>query len=112
FDRNSFQWIDFNDRENTVISFFRKNSDSKSVILYIFNFTPVARHGYRIGIPQKGKYRSIFNSDSMDYGGSGYEFKGEVFSDETSMHGYPWSMEITLPPSSCLAYKFINEEIK
>ena len=112
FDRNSFQWIDFNDRENTVISFFRKNSDSKSVILYIFNFTPVARHGYRIGIPQKGKYRSIFNSDSMDYGGSGYEFKGEVFSDETSMHGYPWSMEITLPPLSCLAYKFINEEIK
>ena len=48
----------------------------------------------------------------MDYGGSGYDFKEEAFSDETSMHGYPWSMEITLPPLSCLAYKFINEEIK
>ena len=110
--QNAFQWIDFNDRENTVISFFRKIGDSGSFIVYIFNFTPVARHGYRIGIPQKGKYRSIFNSDSRDYGGSGYEFMEEANSEETSMHGYPWSIDITLPPLSCLAYEFIREEIK
>lgn len=112
FSQKAFQWIDFNDTANTVISFIRRNDDAESMLVFVFNFTPVPREGYRIGIPEKGRYRSVFNSDSQAFGGKGYPERKVAVSGETEMHGFPWSLELDLPPLSCLIYMKEKEEMK
>jgi 1,4-alpha-glucan branching enzyme len=66
-----FEWIDAADSEQSVLSFLRKGSDPGSVTIVVCNFTPVVRHGYRIGVPLPGDYREALNSDDQRYGGSG-----------------------------------------
>ncbi|MHB8544850.1 MAG: alpha amylase C-terminal domain-containing protein, partial [Leptospirales bacterium] len=112
FSQKAFQWIDFNDSANTVISFIRRNDDAESMLVFVFTFTPVPREGYRIGIPEKGRYRSVFNSDSQAFGGKGYPERKVAVSGETEMHGFPWSLELDLPPLSCLIYMKEKEEMK
>ena len=82
------------------------------MLVFIFNFVPVPRTGYRIGIPEKGRYRSIFNSDSQTFGGKGYQERHVVVSGETEMHGFLWSLVLDLPPLSCLIYMKEKEEMK
>src|SRR5690606_3833986 len=72
-DRSSdgFRWISPHDREQSVISFLRRGYASAEELIIVCNFTPVVRQQYRIGVPQSGVYREIFNSDDEAYGGSG-----------------------------------------
>ncbi|KQB34114.1 MULTISPECIES: 1,4-alpha-glucan branching protein GlgB [Acidiplasma] len=91
----NFSWIDFNDVNNTVISFMRGN------IVCIFNFTPVERENYAIGVDSPGTYTEIFNSDSSRYGGSNHINKN-IESCNYSMHGRKYSIEINLPPLSAI----------
>ena len=61
FDWNGFQWIDCNDNENSIVSFIRKAEDPSDYLVAVCNFTPEVRHGYRIGVPEKGSYIEVFN---------------------------------------------------
>jgi len=70
-------------------------------LLFVANFTPIARDRYRIGVPQGGVWHEIANSDAEDFGGSGI-VNGEVQTDTNSTHGYDFSLELTLPPLSAL----------
>ena len=65
-----FRWIDCNDNENSVISFVRYARDRRDFVVMVLNFTPVPRHGYRIGVPEPGWYAELLNSDAAIYGGS------------------------------------------
>jgi 1,4-alpha-glucan branching enzyme len=65
-----FEWVDADDKDNCVLSYLRKDLQG-NVILCIFNFTPVPRHNYQVGVPHDGLWQEIFNSDSATYGGSG-----------------------------------------
>jgi 1,4-alpha-glucan branching enzyme len=67
-DPAGWEWIDFSDAENTVVSFLRRSRDGDA-LLFVCNFTPVPRHGYRIGVPAAGEYRELLNSDATVYGG-------------------------------------------
>ncbi len=93
-----FEWIDFSDSDNSVISFIRHSGNGQPGLVFVFNMTPVPRHGYRIGIPWKGRFSEIFNSDALEYGGSGMGNMGSVCSDDTAMHGRSQSLRLTLPP--------------
>jgi 1,4-alpha-glucan branching enzyme len=97
-----FEWIDFSDNENSVISFIRKSVDQRDAVIVVGNFTPVPRAGYRVGVPEAGFYREIFNSDSAVYGGSNLGNTGGVFSEALSSHGRPHSLQLTLPPLAVL----------
>jgi 1,4-alpha-glucan branching enzyme len=105
YDWTGFQWIDINDTENSVISFLRKARDSNNHVVCVCNFTPIPRHGYRIGVPSLGHYGELLNSDAETYGGSNVGNGGGVMAEPISTHGFPNSIVLTLPPLSVLYLK-------
>jgi 1,4-alpha-glucan branching enzyme len=96
FEWQGFEWIDCHDTAQSVLSYMRKDENGFRVIA--LNFTPVPRHGYRLGMPAKGRYREILNSDSSYYGGSNLGNGGEIETEEIPWMGRPYSIKITLPP--------------
>ncbi len=103
---NGFEWVDFNDKDNTIISFMRKYNNNE--ILCVFNFTPVARENYDIGVNKYSYYDEIFNSDSKNYGGDDIK-NNNIHSYEHGIHNKKYSIEITLPPLSGLYIRCRNE---
>ncbi len=100
-----FEWIDFNDADNTVWSFIRKARDG-TALLFVVNATPVTRTAYRIGVPAPGCYREILNTDAEVYGGSNAGNYGSRWADEHwSWQGKPHSLQIDLPPLAVVAFK-------
>lgn len=104
FDYSGFEWIDFTDSENSILSFIRKSRQNEVLVL-VYNFTPVPRYGYRIGVPFAGFYEEVLNSDSEIYGGSNMGNGGGMFADHQPWHGKGFSLNLTLPPLSCLVFK-------
>ncbi len=97
-----FEWIDFLDAEASILAFRRLAKDSKSELIFIGNFTPVVRTGYRLGLPHAGGYTEILNSDAREYAGSGVGNLGAVQAESIPWHGQPFSAEFTLPPLAFL----------
>ncbi|HSP33790.1 MAG TPA: alpha amylase C-terminal domain-containing protein, partial [Thermoanaerobaculia bacterium] len=94
-----FDWIDCCDSENGVVSLVRKSkSRPDEVVVAAFNFTPVPRNNYQIGVPRGGHWREILNSDAPLYGGSGQGNLGGVDAAPIPLHGRKWSVTLTLPP--------------
>ncbi|MFP4315328.1 MAG: 1,4-alpha-glucan branching protein GlgB [Desulfovibrionales bacterium] len=104
FSLEGFEWVDFHDQQNSVISFLRKDRSGQS-ILAVFNFTPVPRTNYRIGVPQAGHWEELFNSDAALYGGSGWGNLGGVLSTPIPSHGQYDSVSVTLPPLGAVFLK-------
>jgi len=103
FDWQGFEWVDFTDAKSSVLSFLRRSRDGTDSLLFVFNFTPVVREGYRIGLPQTGTYREVFNSDAETYGGSGVTNDDALRAEEAPWHGQPFSASLRLPPLAMLA---------
>ncbi|MDO7976819.1 1,4-alpha-glucan branching protein GlgB [Oceanotoga teriensis] len=104
FDPTGFEWIDINDSENSIISFLRKDNNNNFIVC-IFNFTPVIRENYRIGVPKSGIYKQIFNSDKDIYSGSNWGIIEEINSENIPWHGKDFSINITLPPLSGIFFE-------
>lgn len=100
-----FEWIDFRDQESTVVSFIRKGAHEGEEMVFAFNFTPVPRYNYRIGVPRDGYWAELMNSDSNAYGGSNMGLGGGLASEAIPSHGRPFSLNLTLPPLAMLALK-------
>ncbi len=98
----SFEWIDFQDTENGVVSFLRKAGEEKPAVLVVCHLTPQLRLEYRIGVPAAGTWQERLNSDAHEYGGSGQGNMGAVTSEPESCHGQKHSLLLTLPPLSIL----------
>tara|TARA_R110002051_G_scaffold137593_1_gene210084 strand:- start:6713 stop:8608 length:1896 start_codon:yes stop_codon:yes gene_type:complete len=97
FSPESFQWIDYGDSENSVLTFIRKGYDKKNDVIVICNFTPITRENYRIGVPASTKLKEVFNSDDKKYGGSGIT-NTTIKTTKIPWNSYENSIEITLPP--------------
>jgi len=104
-DPNGFEWIDCHDADNSALSFLRKSKDGRQVIAAVFNFTPVPRVDYRVGVPRGGRWAEILNTDAAEYGGSGVGNLGGVDAEAVPMHGRPHSLKITLPPLGAVFFK-------
>ncbi|MCS7235230.1 MAG: 1,4-alpha-glucan branching protein GlgB [Armatimonadota bacterium] len=100
-DPAGFEWIDPNDRESSVLSFLRKSRDGRLVAV-VCNFTPVPREGYRVGVPEPGRWQEVLNSDAREYGGSGWGNYGGVQAEPVPHHGRPCSLRLALPPLGVL----------
>ncbi len=100
-----FRWIDCNDNENSVISLVRFGKDPHHYVVCLFNFTPVARAGYRIGVPEPGYYVELVNSDAGIFGGGDVGNGGGVASEAVAAHGFDHSLALTVPPLGCLLLK-------
>jgi 1,4-alpha-glucan branching enzyme len=105
FDWQGFEWLDYQDWENSIISFVRYGKDKSDYIVAIFNFTPVPRINYRIGVPEKCFYKEILNSDAKCFFGSDVGNMGGVNSDEVSWGLRNFSLRLTIPPLGALYLK-------
>jgi 1,4-alpha-glucan branching enzyme len=104
-DPAGFSWIDVHDSDNSVISFMRKSKNTDDTLVFICNFTPVPRHGYRLGVPSAGEYYELINSDATRYGGSGLENLQPMPSGPMYWQSCPHSILLTLPPLSTVILK-------
>jgi 1,4-alpha-glucan branching enzyme len=122
-DWDGFQWIDANDAPQSVISFLRfprqppapplQPGEARPAIphrpkgkhvVFVANFTPVARTGYRVGVPRKCRYVEAINTDATVYGGGGLGNLGGVEAEAKESHGMPYSLVLMLPPLSALYF--------
>lgn len=99
-----FSWISSDDKDNSVIAFRRIDEKGKEIIV-VCNFTNVERCDYRIGIPKKGAYKIVFNSDDVEFGGEGKGNKGKLKTESINMHGFEQSISLDLPPMSAIYIK-------
>ena len=105
FDGHGFEWIDCHNWQDSVLAFVRRGSRSRDALVIVCNFTPVLRHGYRLGVPAAGSYEEVFNSDSAWYGGSNTGNGGGLHSSPVPHHGREHSLTLTLPPLAVVVLK-------
>jgi 1,4-alpha-glucan branching enzyme len=105
FEPAGFSWIDCADFERSVVSLLRRGASEDHVVAAVFNFTPVPRYGYRVGVPRPGLWKEIGNSDAAEYGGSGVGNLGGCEAAEVPAHGHPASMEVTIPPLGAVFFR-------
>jgi len=98
FHDTGFEWLDCNDSSQSVLSYLRKDRTGEAKVLALFNFTPVPRPGYRLGVPEAGYYREVINSDNDIYSGSSYGERMGGVSEPLSWMGRPHSILVDLPP--------------
>lgn len=99
-DPSGFSWISVDDSEQSVLSYARHDGQAHAVV--VLNLTPVPRNEYRMGAPHAGTYRCVLNSDSAEFGGSGFSVPETVVTEATAQHGYAQSMVLALPPMSMM----------
>jgi 1,4-alpha-glucan branching enzyme len=104
-DPAGFQWIDCNDWEHSLVSFVRRARDPEDFLVFVCNFTPVPRQGYRVGVPRGGWYREVFNTDAELYGGTNLGNAGGAMAEPVPQHGHAHSLSLTLPPLGALVFK-------
>jgi 1,4-alpha-glucan branching enzyme len=105
FQTEGFEWVDFTDWEQSIISFLRLGTSPRDVALVVCNFTPVPRYNYRVGVPRGGFWREILNSDAKMYGGSGQGNFGGVEASPVPCHGRFYSLPLVLPPLGVVVFK-------
>ena len=111
FDNRGFEWVDYGDRENSVIVFMRKGEKPEDTLVVICNFTPEPRHSYRVGVGTRGSWKEIFNSDNLKYNGSGLLNQALMNTSPVKYHGKDYSVTITLSPLAISVLK-LHEEVK
>jgi 1,4-alpha-glucan branching enzyme len=104
FAPSGFQWIDCSDNENSVVSILRRGARPEDHVVMVFNFTPVPRSAYTVGVPNAGRYREVLNTDATIYGGSGVGNAGGATPGANPAHGFDQSLSLLLPPLGCLVF--------
>jgi 1,4-alpha-glucan branching enzyme len=107
FDPQGFDWIDANDSEQSTLSLLRHGNDRSRSVAAVFNFTPVPRHNYRVGVPGDGRWEELINTDAKEFGGSGQGNQGGVDATPVGSHGRPYSINLTLPPLAAVILRRI-----
>jgi 1,4-alpha-glucan branching enzyme len=104
FSPEGFEWVENRDAHTSVIAFLRRPMQGPP-LLVVCNLTPVPRQNYLLGVPIKGHWRELLNTDSRDYGGSGWGNLGGANTAPISSHGRHHTLALTLPPLATLVFK-------
>ncbi|MDR2806836.1 MAG: 1,4-alpha-glucan branching protein GlgB [Puniceicoccales bacterium] len=105
FDPRGFSWVIVDDQDHSVFAFLRRGQEGEC-LLVICNLTPIARENYRVGVPYKGHWKEVLNSDAAFYSGDGIGNLGGCVSQEGIFHGYEHHLTLTLPGLSVLYFIF------
>ena len=106
FSPAGFEWVDVGNAEMSIIAFLRKSADDGAPLLVVCNFTPVPRANFLVGVPERGLWREVINTDARDYGGAGWGNLGAVESVPVAAHGRVESLNLTLPPLATLVLRW------
>jgi 1,4-alpha-glucan branching enzyme len=110
FEWTGFEWLELHDWENSVLAFLRRAREPGHDVVVVCNFTPVVRHGYRIGVPAGGYYRELLNTDAALYAGSNVGNAGGVWAIPEPHAGRPFHLPLTLPPLGVLFLKLVSQQ--
>ena len=97
-----FRWIDANDADNNVISFYRTDTSGEHFLVCICNLSPVPREGFRVGLPKGARFTEVVNTDAEPYGGTNVGNMGSVLAEPKPWHGLEQSAVVNLPPLGAL----------
>lgn len=112
FEADGFEWIDYSDAENPVISYVRKGHDVEDNVLVICNLTPIVTEHYRLGVFGASEWKEILNSDASEFHGSGVINYDNINTEGIPAHGHQNSICITLPPLGITVFKAVKKKIK
>ena len=101
-----FEWINADDRERSIFSFVRKSKDGKNNLLFVINFTPVAREDYRVGVPKKKTYKLVLNSEDPKFNGTDKDRKESYRAVKKECDGREYSIAYPLPAYGVAVFKF------
>ena len=110
FDPRGFDWIDCHDSDHSIVSLVRRGKVAGDAVVAVFNFTPVPRYGYLVGVDRAGDWTELANSDAVEYGGGGVGNRGRAVALEIPVHGRSHSIALTLPPLAAVFLKPSVEE--
>jgi len=99
-----FEWIDCDDRDNSVVAWVRRADTPRNDVLVVANCTPAPHQGYRIGAPQPGTWHLVANGDDERWGGSGYYTPAQHESSPDPSGRWQHSLTVTLPPLALVMY--------
>ncbi len=105
FSYDGFEWLDCSDSDHSIVSFLRKGSHPKDMLLFVCNFTPAVHNNYRIGVPFDAFYREVLNSDSEIYGGSNVGNLGGLAAERVEYKQWFYSLSLQMPPLAVLVFK-------
>ena len=101
-----FEWINADDAERSIYSFYRKDETKKNNILFVLNLTPMKREGFKVGVPKKGKYKLLLNSDEKRFGGFGNVIPGELIAQKEECDFKDYAITFDLPPLTAAIFVF------
>jgi len=107
--QEGFEWLDCNNYQQSTYAFLRKTDNEKETLLVVVNLTPVPREGFRVGLPTKGKWKELLNTDASVYAGSNMGNNGCVEAEDIKYHNQPYSAMFTLPPLSVCIFKAVKD---
>jgi 1,4-alpha-glucan branching enzyme len=108
FEPGGFEWVDYSDYEQGVLSFLRKGNSGEDMLLVVCNFIPTVRYDYRVGLPSGGHWKEVLNSDREEYGGSGQVTDTGLEAEAVPLQGRDHSLRLTLPPLGMVILKRVN----
>ena len=107
-DSTGFNWLDWQDADDSIFAFVRYGRDGDAPVVVVSNMTPVVREGYRLGVPRSGRWQERLNTDSAIYGGSNVGNAGGVQSEPIESHGHPASVLLSLPPLATVIFEHVS----
>lgn len=105
FEAGGFEWVDGGNANDSILIYNRKGNDAANDLVIVLNMTPNTHHGFRVGVPAKGKWEEIFNSDAKNFWGSGVANTGALNTETVNWHGRENSINITVPPLAAVLFK-------
>lgn len=107
FDPEGFEWINYEDNENSVIAYIRKGKFKKNDVIVVCNLTPNTLENYKIGVHKRGKLQEIFNSDAKEYGGSGVRNSAKIVTKKEPWNGKEYQAEVVLSPLGITVFSIV-----
>lgn len=107
-DYRGFEWIDADNNSSSIYSFMRAGKSENEVLIFVFNFTPVIRYDFRLGVPYEGEYREVFNTDRLEFGGSGQFMDDTLIAEKIEFNNKPYSIKIKVPPMAATVLSINN----
>jgi len=107
FSSEGFEWLSYDDSENSILAYVRKGKTKKERVVVICNFTPTPHESYQIGVPEGKSLSLLFNSDEPHYGGSNFTLQKEYFIAKNYSHGKNQSVILRIPPLSTQVYQVL-----
>lgn len=112
YDGSGFRWIDADDSNRSILSFIRKGKNEEDTLIFVCNFTPNVYYNFKIGVEEMGEYKEVFNTDSLEFAGSGQTLDSIVHTKREGFKDFDYSIKIKVPPMGVTVLKKVDMKLE